>query len=304
MDTKINFFKIGIFILIFTLMLLAVIFWLGKYGFEKKKFDEYSIYFKESVSGLSVGSAIKYKGFEVGNVNEIKINPNNSEEIELNILIQKGTPIKEDNYAILGNLGITGLKYIELKGGTNDSALLKENESGIKIIQSKTSDLVSLFDSTQDITQEFMLVLNQIKKVLDDKNIDKFSKILSKSENSASNIEQLSEYLVKNEKKIDLLLKDISTLVKTSNESFVSVNKSANSFKELSNEFLLELKNGNFNLKELSKESFDKLNKVLNSLDETLIQTQNLVNEIEQSPSDLIFKQKSIKYGPGEINEK
>jgi phospholipid/cholesterol/gamma-HCH transport system substrate-binding protein len=304
MDTKINFFKIGIFILIFTLMLLGVIFWLGKYGFEKKKFDEYSIYFKESVSGLNVGSAIKYKGFEVGNVNEIKINPNNSEEIELNILIQKGTPIKEDNYAILGNLGITGLKYIELKGGTNDSALLKENEFGIKIIQSKTSDLVSLFDSTQDITQEFMLVLNQIKKVLDDKNIDKFSKILSKSENSASNIEQLSEYLVKNEKKIDLLLKDISTLVKTSNESFVSVNKSANSFKELSNEFLLELKNGNFNLKELSKESFDKLNKVLNSLDETLIQTQNLVNEIEQSPSDLIFKQKNIKYGPGEVNEK
>ena len=304
MDTKINFFKIGIFILIFTLSILTVVFWLGKYGFEKQKFDEYSIYFKESVSGLNVGSAIKYKGFAVGNVNEIKINPNNSEEIELNILIQKGTPIKEDNYAILGNLGITGLKYIELKGGTNDSALLKENESGIKIIQSKTSDLVSLFDSTQDITQEFMLVLNQIKKVLDDKNIDKFSKILSKSENSASNIEQLSEYLVKNEKKIDLLLKDISTLVKTSNESFVSVNKSANSFKELSNEFLLELKNGNFNLKELSKESFDKLNKVLNSLDETLIQTQNLVNEIEQSPSDLIFKQKNIKYGPGEVNEK
>jgi phospholipid/cholesterol/gamma-HCH transport system substrate-binding protein len=304
MDTKINFFKIGIFILIFTLMLLAVIFWLGKYGFEKKKFDEYTIYFKESVSGLNVGSAIKYKGFEVGNVNEIKINPNNSEEIELNILIQKGTPIKEDNYAILGNLGITGLKYIELKGGTNDSPLLKENEAGIKIIQSKTSDLVSLFDSTQDITQEFMLVLNQIKKVLDDKNIDKFSNILTKSENSASKIEQLSDYLIKNEKKIDLLLKDISNLVKTSNESFISVNKSATSFKELSNEFLKELKDGNFNLKELSAESFDRLNKVLDSLDETLIQTQNLINEIEQSPSDLIFKQKSIKYGPGEVNEK
>ena len=285
-------------------MLLAVIFWLGKYGFEKKKFDEYTIYFKESVSGLNVGSAIKYKGFEVGNVNEIKINPNNSEEIELNILIQKGTPIKEDNYAILGNLGITGLKYIELKGGTNDSPLLKENEAGIKIIQSKTSDLVSLFDSTQDITQEFMLVLNQIKKVLDDKNIDKFSNILTKSENSASKIEQLSDYLIKNEKKIDLLLKDISNLVKTSNESFISVNKSATSFKELSNEFLKELKDGNFNLKELSAESFDSLNKVLNSLDETLVETQNLINEIEQSPSDLIFKQKSIKYGPGEVNEK
>ena len=251
-----------------------------------------------------MGSAIKYKGFEVGNVNEIKINPNNSEEIQLDILIKKGTPIKQDNYAILGNLGITGLKYIELKGGTHDSLLLEENEEGIKVIESRTSDLVSLLDSTQDITQELMQVLNQVKKVLNDKNIESFSNILSKSENSASNIEQLSQYLVNNEGKIDLLLKDISSLVKTSNASFVDINKSANSFRELSSEFLLELKSGSFNLKELSNDSFEKLDKVLNSLDETLIQAEKLINNIEQSPSDLLFKQKSIKYGPGEIDEK
>ena len=304
MDSKINFLKIGVFIIVFTILLLSAIFWLGKYGFEKKKFDEYSVYFKESVSGLNVGSAIKYKGFEVGNVNEIKINPNNSEEIQIDILIKKGTPIKKDNYAILGNLGITGLKYIELKGGAQDSPILEENEEGEKIIQSKTSDLVSFFDSTQDITQEFMEVLNQIKKVLNDKNIDSFSNILKKGESSASNMEQVSEYLVKNEKKVDLLLKDISTLIKTSNNSFENVNKSANSFKELSNEFIKELKNGSFNLKEMSNDSFEKLDKVLNSLDETLNQAENLINNIEQSPSDLVFKQKSIKYGPGEIDEK
>ena len=75
MDTKINFFKIGLFIITIVVFLLATVFWLGKYGFEKKKFDEYTIYFKESISGLNLGSSIKYKGFEVGNVNEIKINP-------------------------------------------------------------------------------------------------------------------------------------------------------------------------------------------------------------------------------------
>ena len=68
--------------------------------------------------------------------------------------------------------------------------------------------------------------------------------------------------------------------------------------------FLLELKSGSFNLKELSNDSFEKLDKVLNSLDETLIQAEKLINNIEQSPSDLLFKQKSIKYGPGEIDEK
>ena len=254
---------------------------------------------------------MKIEKLNKDNIKEFIRDIDTAEEIELNILIQKGTPIKEDNYAILGNLGITGLKYIELKGGTNDSALLKENESGIKIIQSKTSDLVSLFDSTQDITQEFMLVLNQIKKVLDDKNIDKFSQFLVKGESSLTNINQLTEYLVANEKKIDELLDEVSGLVKNGNNSLNGVNKTAdsltktaNSFKELSTELQAELKKGSFNLKELSQESFDKLDNVLNSLDETLIQTQKFVDDLNQSPSDLIFKQKPIKYGPGEIDEK
>ncbi|WP_368028926.1 MlaD family protein [Arcobacter sp. s6] len=311
MDTKINFFKIGMFIVIFTIALLGVIFWLGKYGFEKQKFDEYSIFFEESISGLNIGSSIKYKGFEVGTVNEIKINPSNSEEIQINILIKKGTPIKEDNYAMLGNLGITGLKYIELKGGSNETELLKENKDGLKIIPVRTSVLTTLFDSTQDITTEVMLVLNQIKKVLDDKNIDKFSQFLVKGESSLSNVEQLTEYLITNEKKIDELLDEVSGLVKNGNNSLKSVNKTtdsltktANSFKDLSNELLNELKKGSFNIKDLSQESFDKLNNVLNSLDETILQTQKLVDDLNQSPSDILFKQKTIKYGPGEIDEK
>jgi phospholipid/cholesterol/gamma-HCH transport system substrate-binding protein len=311
MDTKINFFKIGMFIVIFTIALLGVIFWLGKYGFEKQKFDEYSIFFEESISGLNIGSSIKYKGFEVGTVNEIKINPSNSEEIQINILIKKGTPIKEDNYAMLGNLGITGLKYIELKGGSNETELLKENKDGLKIIPVRTSVLTTLFDSTQDITTEVMLVLNQIKKVLDDKNIDKFSQFLVKGESSLSNVEQLTEYLITNEKKIDELLDEVSGLVKNGNNSLKGVNKTtdsltktANSFKDLSNELLSELKKGSFNIKDLSQESFDKLNNVLNSLDETILQTQKLVDDLNQSPSDILFKQKTIKYGPGEIDEK
>lgn len=300
MDTKINFFKIGLFISTLIILLLGIVFWLGKYGFEKKKYDEYTIYFKESISGLNLGSAIKYKGFAVGNVYEIKINPNNSEEIEINIVIDKGTPIKEDNYAVLGNLGITGLKYIELKGGSNDSKLLEVNEKGIKVIQSKTSDLTTLVDSTTDLTNELTVVLAQMKKLLADENISSISQILVKTQNSMNNMEQFSSYLVANEKKIDELLNNISTFAKTGNKSFESVAKSANSFKELSTQLLSEVQKGTFDVKDMSKESFDKLNTLLNGLDETLSQTQNLIDNLNESPSDILFKQKNIKNGPGE----
>ncbi len=300
MDTKINFFKIGLFISTLIILLLGIVFWLGKYGFEKKKFDEYTIYFNESISGLNLGSSIKYKGFIVGNVNEIKINPNNSEEIEIKIVINKGTPIKENNYAVLGNLGITGLKYIELKGGSNSSKLLEVNEKGIKVIQSKTSDLTTLVDSTTDLTNELTIVLVQMKKLLADENINSISQILVKTQNSMNNMEQFSSYLVNNEKKIDEVLNNISILSKTGTKSFDSINKSANSFKELSTQLLGEVKKGTFDVKDMSKESFDKLNTLLNGLDETLSQTQNLIDNLNESPSDILFKQKNIKNGPGE----
>ena len=300
MDTKINFFKIGLFVIAFVIALLILVFWLGKYGFEKKKFDEYSIYFKESVAGLNIGSSIKYKGFDVGSVSEIKLNPLNSEEIQVDISIKKGTPIKEDNYASLGNLGITGLKYIELKGGSNNSKLLEVNENGLRIIHSETSTLTNLVDSTTDITNELTIVLSQIKKLLNDENIKNISTTIVKTQNSMANIEQFSLYLVNNEKKLDELLANISLLTKNGNKSFESIDKSANSFKALSTELLAEVKKGNFDVRDLSKESFDKLNKVLNSLDGTLLQTQNLIDNLNQSPSDILFKQKNIKNGPGE----
>ncbi|WP_419763663.1 MAG: MlaD family protein [Arcobacter sp.] len=310
MDTKINFFKIGLFIVISTALLLGVVFWLGKYGFEDKKFDKYAIYFKESISGLNIGSTVKYRGFEVGSVEEIKINPDNSEEIQLDIIIKKGVPIKADIYAVLGNLGITGLKYIELKGGSNSSELLKPNESGLRIIPSRTSMLASLEDSTAGITSELLLVLVQIKKVLNDENIKNFSQTMINTKNSMANIEQISAHLNEKQKLFDELFINMNKFVKTGSESFetmsssaTTVKSSAAQFQNLSKKLLENLEAGSFDMKELSQESFEKLNIVLDSLENTMEKSQRLIDNLNQSPSDIIFKQKDIKYGPGESNE-
>ncbi|MFW2612052.1 MlaD family protein [Aliarcobacter butzleri] len=300
MDTKINFFKIGLFVSSLFTLLVIFIFWLGKYGLEDKKYDDYSIFFSESVSGLNIGSSIKFMGFEVGTVKDIKINPYNSEEIQIDIQIQKGTPIKEDNFAILGNLGITGLKYIELKGGSNNSKLLGENQYGMKVIKSKTSALTTFVDSTEDITKEITILLGQMKKVLNDENISNFSSLLSKSEKSMANIEQFSAYLVKNEKKIDELITSMKNFANTGNSSFASVKTSADSFKELTTKIKEEFDKGTFDLKGMSSESFENLNSLLKNLENNLNLTQDLINNINESPSDLLLKQKNIKYGPGE----
>ena len=265
MDTKINFFKIGLFISTFFILLVLAILWLGKYGLENKKFDEYSIYFSESISGLNVGSTIKYMGYEVGTVKDIKINSKNSEEIKVDVQIQKGTPIKEDNFAMLGNLGITGLKYIELKGGSNESNLLAENEFGVKIIQSKKSALTNFVDSSADITKEIVILLAQAKKILNDENIENFSSIMNSGQKSMENIESFASYLIQNEKKLDDLIKQIAELSKKGGSSFDSIKKTSDNFNTLTNELKQELSKGTFDLKDMTQESFENLNNLLNS---------------------------------------
>lgn len=303
MDTKVNFSKIGFFVVILFIALLAFIFWLGKYGFEKKHYDYYTIYFTESVSGLNIESPIKYKGFEVGSVKEIKINPYNSEQIEIMIAINEGIPVKEDNFATLGTLGITGLKYIELKGGSHTSDLLKKNQYNQKVIPSRQSIIESLELSTKD----FKDILIQTKKLLSDENIQQLSSLMQHSSNSFKNIEAFTQHLVTKEKQFDELIQQFTQFAAISSHSFkimsdsaATVKQSAASFELLSKGLLNEVNNGSFNLKESSFDTFQKLNVALDSLDNTLIKTQSLIEQLENSPSDIIFKQQPVEYGPGE----
>ncbi len=304
MDTKIDFFKIGLFVITLFFLLLGFIFWLGKYGISQEKEDSYTIYFKESVSGLNVDSPVKFKGVEVGRIDDIKINPKNSEEIQITIKIKKDTPIKQDNFATLGRLGLTGLKYLELKGGNKQSELLKKNSEGLKVITAKTSVLTSLENSSEDITKELKESLIQIKKLFNDNNLKEFSQILIHTKNSLKNSEEFTNYLVKKEQHLNSMINNIIHLTTVSSSSFetmqdsaLSVKDSANKVKELSNAILLEFKKGTYDLKDISAKSF---NKVLDEVENTLINTQTLIENLNDSPSDLLFKEKIEKLGPGE----
>ncbi|AXX91260.1 ABC transporter substrate-binding protein [Malaciobacter molluscorum LMG 25693] len=307
MDTKVNYYKIGIFVISFFILLLTFIFWLGKFGLENVKSDHYVIYINESVSGLNVESAVKFKGVEVGKVEEIKINPNNSEQIQINIKVDKGTPIKEDNFATLGTLGLTGLKYIELKGGSKSSELLEENSSGEKVIKAKISVFASLENSTESISKQINEVLIQMKKLFNNKNLNNISQILNKTQQITQNIEKFSKYIISKEKSLNEILININNITTKGTNSFKNmsnaaqqVNNAANSIKLLSNTLTDEIKKGTYDIKSISEDTIYKMNRTLDTLEDTVIKTQNLIENISNSPSDIIFKKEIKKLGPGE----
>ena len=89
-----------------------------------KRMDWYYIeYMDISVTGLEPGAAVKYHGVQVGRVNALSVK--DAATIQIEIEVERDTPIKEDTEAILTLVGITGLKFVELIGGSPDSESLE-----------------------------------------------------------------------------------------------------------------------------------------------------------------------------------
>src|SRR5450759_194061 len=114
METDKRYFFEGLFIIVFSVAAAFFAVWLGSPG----RHDDvlYRIHFPDSVSGLTVGDPVKYRGVDVGTVKSMMIDPDNSRLVRVDVRLRKETPIKTDTKATLTMKGITGVNYIELYG--------------------------------------------------------------------------------------------------------------------------------------------------------------------------------------------
>lgn len=121
--------------------------------------DAYVIRYEEgvvSLSGLEVGSPVKYSGIRVGRVDHIRIAPDDLSVIEVGVSLTQGTPVAKDSQANLGSMGITGLKYIELTRGTREAGLrdpggsIPPGSSGLDELTSRAGEIAEQVSTTLD----------------------------------------------------------------------------------------------------------------------------------------------------------
>jgi len=65
---------IGLFVIIGVLLGVVAVIWVGATSYFQKG-ETYVSYFDESVQGLQVDSAVKFRGVEVGMVKQIRVAP-------------------------------------------------------------------------------------------------------------------------------------------------------------------------------------------------------------------------------------
>lgn len=185
-------FKVGLFVIAATALLVGTIALVAGIQFAEPR-DHYTVRFEESVSGLEAGSPVKYRGVRVGTVEDLEIPADDITKVEVEIGVKEGTPVRTDTKARLRSVGITGLMYVELYGGTAGAKPLAVGGR----IESEVSLLESLSGRAESAAEKADMLLDNMLDVTNHKELERLKARLAALHASVmENSEQLNDLLV------------------------------------------------------------------------------------------------------------
>ncbi|WP_282609849.1 MlaD family protein [Pelagibius sp. Alg239-R121] len=224
METRANYVMVGSFVLLLVFGLLGFVVWLAKFQVdtELKRFD---IFFRGSVTGLAVGSPVRYSGVRVGEVVFIGLDHDDPNRVRALVEVDAKTPVKTDTYATLNLAGLTGGLYVLLSGGSREAPLLEMAEDQKRpVIPSRSSDLESVISSAPELLDGAILLLNRANDVLNDNNRADIAATLA-------NLREVSEAFIENREKVENLINDASLTMNNLSNATGSLKETANSIK-------------------------------------------------------------------------
>lgn len=303
MYSRVNYTIVGIFVLLFGIGMVWFAFWLAKYGLDEE-YDIYRLEMKESVAGLSIDSNVKLHGVNIGRVLKIQINPKDIQIVEVLVEIKKGIPIKEDMIAFTEMFGVTGLLSINIEGGTNEAKTLVPTEDHIPLIKTKPSLLSKLTYNLGGMSDKIERILVQSEKLLSDHNIETLGNIFDNVEKVTAKGEALEEKVKISIENMNLKLteaaadfkqmqKDFAEIKEVSVPTIKSLMETTKNFNRVTLKVEKSLERGDYNLKQILEPMLIEIQILTNQL-------TTMSRQLEQSPSEILFKSRELRRGPGE----
>lgn len=194
METRAHHVLIGLFTLIAAGAAIFFAIWLSNTS-TSTEYKNYTVVFKQAVTGLSRGSAVQYSGIKIGDITSLSLDPEDPRRVLARIRVEANIPIKEDTRARLQFTGITGTSVIELSHGEPSSPLLVGNGKQDPIIVASPSPISALLADGEDLMTNINQLMSSARSILSDGNVDSIGRTLGNVERATGSIAAQGESL-------------------------------------------------------------------------------------------------------------
>ena len=327
MQSKVNYALVGLFVVLLGSALLSTTFWLTLGG-ETKTYDRYRVYFRESVAGLNPKATVRYRGVQVGQVESIRLDRNNPDQVDVVLNVERGTPIRRTTIATLSTRGLTGVAAVELSGGGQSLPLEKEPGQTLPVIQAGPSLVARLDDAFNNILSNVNNLAGQLERLLGDENQMALTRTLQHLatitgavadradgiRQTLTNVETFTGALAGRAERLGQALDRLAVTLEQAGElsgqlrttlggiraAARSVRKTADTFNQTSLDLSGMAKTGQHELQRLGQTTVPELNELLAQASELVMALRQLAELLEQNPRALLLGKPSGRPGPGE----
>lgn len=330
LQSNVNYALVGLFVIILGSTLLSVVFWLTL-GDENKIYDRYRVYFHESVAGLNLKATVRYRGVDVGQVESIRLDPNNPDRVDVVLDIERGTPIRRDTIATLSTRGLTGVASVELSGGGQSLPLEKERNQDLPVIQAGASLVTRLDDGFNNFLTNVDNLSKRLERLLNDDNQTALTETLQhlstvsgavadRSDSlrqTLKNIATFTGVLAQRSERMGRALDQLATALESTDElstqfqatlrdvqaAAQAVRTAANNITQTSQAFTELAGDGRQTLRRLGQNTVPELDTLLVQANELMTALQRLTEMLEENPRALLLGQPRGRPGPGEDHQ-
>jgi phospholipid/cholesterol/gamma-HCH transport system substrate-binding protein len=298
MNNRVNFTLVGVFVSLVSILFFVGIYWIVKPTDEQKVYL-YGLLVTESITGINIGTNVKYQGLPVGRVKGFRINPNNPREIMMDLEIRRDVPIQNGVMASIKPQGITGLSFIDIQVEEDAIPLHEIHYLGrkYKVIPFKPSLISSLANSASEITETLQNILTKVQKALEDNKeesktiIHELARITQQLNKllSDDNIQNTASLIVNTNRLVhnaDLMVDEYTSLGKESRNTLQTLNRS--------------IKNGDYDLKEIAGGVPEETVLMMRELRLLTAELSEVLRQFKENPNAVIFESTTPTAGPGE----
>jgi len=183
METRSNHVLVGAVVLILLAVLALFTVWLARLSGGNER--QYDIFFKQSVDGLSPGSAVTFSGVPSGQVKEIEFWKPDPQFVRVRISVKDDVPILEGTTGTIQG-SFTGPSTVQLDGavkGAPPIACPRENPKsacplGVPVIPTKPGGIGALLSSAPKLLERLTTLTERLTELIGDKNQNSIAGIL------------------------------------------------------------------------------------------------------------------------------